>query len=136
MTNASSFLGTGWTFPPSFTNRGTIMVSAEKDIHESLIILLSTTPGERVMQPDFGCRLNKHVFGAIDESAIAVIKDAVSKAILFFEPRVTVEQINIDDLDPLQGKILIVVNYKVRSTNNRYNLVYPYYFTEATNVQL
>lgn len=135
MTEDKSFLGTGWAFPPRFTSRGTVMASAELDIQESLLILLSTTPGERVMQPAYGCGLKMHVFDAITESTIAVIKEVVRKAVLFFEPRVTVEQIDVDETDSLDGKILINLRYRVRSTNNRYNLVYPFYFNEGTNIE-
>lgn len=136
MANTKSFLGTGWAFPPSFSDKGAIMVSAEQDIHESLYILLSTTPGERIMQPTYGCGLKLHVFDQLNESSVAVMKDIVQKAILFFEPRVTVEQIDINDDESMEGRANINVIYKVRSTNNRYNLVYPFYFSEGTNVSL
>lgn len=136
MANNKSFLGTGWAFPPSFSDKGAIMVSAERDIHESLYILLSTTPGERIMQPTYGCGLKLHVFDQINESSIAVMKDIVKKAILFFEPRVTVDQIDINDEETMVGKVNINIVYKVRATNNRYNLVYPFYFSEGTNVSL
>lgn len=131
-----TFLGTGWAFPPRFTSRGAVMVAAEQDIRESLLILLSTTPGERVMQPAYGCGLKIHVFDMINESSIAVIKDVVRKAILFFEPRVILDKIDVQDVDILHGKINIHLHYRVRTTNNRYNLVYPFYFNEATNIEM
>lgn len=131
-----SFLGTGWSFPPQFTSKGLATVSAEQDIHESLLILLSTTPGERVMQPIYGCGLKAHVFDALNESSFAVMRDTVEKAILFFEPRVIVERIDISDEDYVEGKIQLHVHYRVRATNNRYNLVYPFYFNEGSNVSL
>lgn len=110
------------------------MVSAEQDIHESLLILLSTTPGERVMQPIYGCGLKAHVFDTLDESSFAMMRDTVEKAILFFEPRVIVERIEVSDDDYREGKVQIHVHYRVRATNNRYNLVYPFYFNEGSNV--
>ena len=110
------------------------MVSAEQDIHESLLILLSTTPGERVMQPIYGCGLKAHVFDTLDESSFAVMRDTVEKAILFFEPRVIVERIEVSDDDYREGKVQIHVHYRVRATNNRYYLVYPFYFNEGSNV--
>jgi uncharacterized protein len=134
MSSDKSFLGSGWAFPPRFSESGVAMVRAEQDIEESLFILLSTAPGERVMQPAYGCGLKLHVFDNLNESAIAIMKDVVSKAILFFEPRVVVENIAIQNLDVLEGKIAINIHYRVRATNNRYNLVYPFYFSEATNV--
>lgn len=134
--NSKSFLGTGWSFPPTFTSNGLVTVSAEQDIYESLWILLSTTPGERVMQPAYGCGLKAHVFDNLDESSFAVMRDLVEKAILFFEPRITVENIEINDDGYLEGKVLLNIIYRVRSTNNRYNLVYPFYIHEASNVSI
>lgn len=134
--NSKSFLGTGWSFPPTFTSNGLVTVSAEQDIYESLWILLSTTPGERVMQPAYGCGLKAHVFDNLDESSFAVMRNLVEKAILFFEPRVTVENIDINDEESLEGKIQLNIVYRVRSTNNRYNLVYPFYIYEASNVSI
>lgn len=134
--NSKSFLGTGWSFPPTFTSSGLATVSAEQDIHESLWILLSTTPGERVMQPTYGCGLKAHVFDKLDESSFALMRDLVEKAILFFEPRVTVENIDIHNDDYLQGKVQLNISYLVRSTNNRYNLVYPFYIHEASNASV
>jgi phage baseplate assembly protein W len=132
--NSKSFLGTGWSFPPTFTSKGLVTVSAEQDIRESLLILLSTTPGERTMQPAYGCGLKAHVFDSLNESSFAMMRDLVAKAILFFEPRLTVEKIDINDEDSIEGKVLLDIVYKVRSTNNRYNLVYPFYLNEASNV--
>ncbi len=134
--NSKSFLGTGWSFPPTFTSNGLVTVSAEQDIYESLWILLSTTPGERVMQPAYGCGLKAHVFDNLDESSFAVMRDLVEKAILFFEPRITVENIEINDDNYLEGKVLLNIIYRVRSTNNRYNLVYPFYIHEASNASI
>jgi uncharacterized protein len=132
--STKSFLGTGWSFPPQFTSQGLATVSAEQDIHESLLILLSTTPGERIMQPLYGCGLKAQVFDTLNESSFAVMRDTVEKAILFFEPRVVVERIEVTDDDYREGKVQIHVYYRVRATNNRYNLVYPFYFNEGSNV--
>lgn len=133
MTHKKDFLGRGWSFPPRFGAHGLAMVSAEEDIRESLLILLSTMPGERIMQPAYGCALKMHVFETINERSLAVIRDVISKAILFFEPRVILERIDINDVDQYEGKLDINIHYIVRTTNNRYNLVYPFYFSEATN---
>lgn len=114
-------------------------VSAEEDIHESLYVLLSTNPGERVMQPTYGCGLKSQVFEEINETAVTVMVDLIKRAILFFEPRVVVENIRVDSgnsEDILNGLIKIDITYIVRTTNNRHNIVYPFYFTEGTNVKL
>ncbi len=131
-----SFLGSGWAFPPEFdkiTNENKI-VSAEDDINESLYILLSTTPGERVMRPAFGCGIKSMVFESITESIITVMKDLITKAILFFEPRITLNSIEINTELVNQGTLLIHIFYTVRATNTRSNMVYPYYFIEGTNI--
>ncbi|ACE84848.1 GPW/gp25 family protein [Cellvibrio japonicus] len=127
-----SFLGTGWSFPPRFTSKGLVTVGAEADIHESLLILLSTRPGERVMQPNYGCGLKAHVFDSLNESSYATIRDLIEQAVLFFEPRIILERIEIDDSDYMQGRLLIDIYYRVRATNNRYNLVYPFYIHEGS----
>jgi phage baseplate assembly protein W len=139
MTVDKSFLGTGWGFPPEFQIHGTVKpVSAEEDIQESLYILLSTNPGERVMQPTYGCGLKTQIFEEINETAVTVMIDLVRRAILFFEPRVIVETITVESdnaNDILNGLIKINISYIVRATNNRHNIVYPFYFTEGTNVE-
>lgn len=126
-----SFLGTGWSFPPRFNSQGLVTVSAEADIRESLLLLLSTRPGERVMQPNYGCGLKVHVFDSLDEGSYAVMRSLIEQAVLFFEPRVILEKIDIDDSNYLEGNIQLQIYYRVRATNNRYNLVYPFYFSEA-----
>lgn len=140
MAEDKSFLGTGWAFPPEFNKRGTVKrVTAENDIAESLHILLSTTPGERLMQPTYGCGLKSHVFDEINQGTITVITDLVKRAILFFEPRVVVERITVNtanEEDSRNGLIRIHIDYIVRSTNNRHNIVYPFYLAEGTNVRL
>jgi len=135
----SRFLGTGWSFPPAFNKNsdamGVVMVSHEQDINESLCILLGTSPGERVMSPAYGCGLKKVVFENFDASVATALKDTIARAILFFEPRITLENIEVDSSDVYQGCIRFCLDYTVRSTNNRSNIVYPFYFEEGTNVR-
>jgi len=130
-----SFLGTGWHFPPEFSRRGQVsMVSAEEDIRQSLLILLGTTPGERVMQPTFGCGLKSQVYENINESTITILKDLIKRAILFFEPRVILHSIEIDQSSSYEGYLRIHLHYSIISTNTRHNIVYPFYFREGTDV--
>lgn len=132
-----SFLGTGWNFPPEFSKRGNvIMVSAEEDIRQSLLILLSTSPGERVMQPTFGCGLKTQVYENINESTVTILKDLIARAILFYEPRVILENIVTDISDAYEGKLNFTIFYTIISTNTRHNIVYPFYLREGTDVQL
>ncbi len=90
MDNNKAYLGTGWSFPPEFdkASKALTMVSAEKDIEQSLQILLSTSLGERVMQPEYGCNLRDYQFESVDNSLIGFLKDLVERAILFYEPRI------------------------------------------------
>ena len=135
-----SFLGIGWSFPPEFhryaDTLGVKMVAEEEDIGESLRILLATRPGERIMQPDFGCRLHAMVFETVEESTITELKDIIERAVLFFEPRITLEEIEIDTEDAVEGRLKIQLNYTVRKTNTRSNIVYPFYFLEGTQVRI
>jgi len=133
-----SFLGRGWGFPPQFErNNGVLelqMVSLEVDIKESLAILLATAPGERVMQPTFGCGLKSMVFENLDESVITELKDLVERAILFFETRISLDKIYVDTADVYEGLIKIHIHYTISSTNTRSNIVYPFYIQEGTAV--
>jgi phage baseplate assembly protein W len=133
-----SFLGTGWKFPPEFDQRTRDVrtVSAEDDIRESLRILLSTSPGERVMQPAYGCGLRDLVFEGVTESTRTEIQDVIERAVLFFEPRIELNSIDVDTTGVYDGVIDIKLTYTVRSTNTRSNIVYPFYFREGTNVRL
>jgi len=130
MTN--SFLGTGWSFPPSFNrDTGSVeMVSDETDVLQSLEIILSTRPGERVMQPNFGCELSQFMFEEISQGLITKIKGLISDALLYHEPRIDVDEVEVDDTEE-EGLLQIQVTYTVRTTNSRFNLVYPFYINEA-----
>jgi phage baseplate assembly protein W len=135
-----AFLGVGWSFPPEFHKRadalGVKMVAEEDDIGESLRILLSTNPGERVMQPSYGCGLKAMVFAAINERTITELKDIIERAVLFFESRITLEDIDVNTEDALDGILKIQLNYSVRKTNTRSNIVYPFYFREGSQVRV
>jgi phage baseplate assembly protein W len=137
MSISASFLGTGWSFPPAFNNTGkqVEMLSDAADIQSSLEILLSTRPGERVMRPDYGCNLDELVFEPLTTTFKTYIKDLVSTAILYHEPRIEVNKIELDDGSGLEGKIILTVEYTVRATNSRYNFVYPFYRAEGTELK-
>jgi phage baseplate assembly protein W len=132
-----SFLGTGWGFPPEFSNKTSDvgLLSDVDDIQSSLEILLTTRPGERVMRPDYGCNLDELVFEPLTTTFKTYIKDLISTAILYYEPRIEVNSIDLDDTGELEGRILIVINYTVSATNTRFNFVYPFYKNEATDLK-
>lgn len=129
----TSFLGTGWRFPPSFdkTAGQVRMISDEADVQNSLELLLSTRPGERVMVPDYGCDLDEMVYEAISTTFVNYMKDLIHTAILYYEPRITVHDIKISGDRETEGIILIEVDYTIKSDNSRFNFVFPFYKTEA-----
>jgi phage baseplate assembly protein W len=130
-----TFLGRGWSFPPTFDHQGRSvrMVEAEDDIEQSLGILLSTRVGERVMRPTFGWRREALVFEPISTSFATFVKREVEKAVLFFEPRIVLDSVRFERLADRQGVIEMRLDYTVRATNTRNNLVFPFYLDEATN---
>ena len=130
------FLGTGWGFPPEFRiNQQDIhMISDEEDIESSLHILLSTRLGERVMLPDYGCNLDELLFEGLNRTLITYVTELIETAILYHEPRIDVVRIDISESDPLQGKLIIEIDYRVRATNSRKNMVFPFYREEGTDL--
>lgn len=133
MNGDKTFLGTGWAFPPSFdpSTRRAVLASHEEDVAQSLWILLSTTPGERTLQPTFGCGVKKLVFEPITESTLTEMRDLIRRAVLFFEPRVTLESVEFDLDRMMDGELAVRLVYRIRSTNSRANLVYPLHLFEG-----
>lgn len=132
----TDFLGTGWSFPPEFnkTEGKLIMTTDVEDINNSLIILLSTRPGERVMFPDYGCDLQEMIFKPLNLTLITQMKGIIERAILYHEPRINILSIDIDTQEELEGEVLIKIDYEVRNTNTRSNIVFPFYKGEATEI--
>jgi len=133
MASDQSFLGRGWTFPPTFSRGGADveMVSGPDDIQQSLQILLATAPGQRVMQELFGCDLEGVLFEQVDQGFINTVTGMVSNAILDYEPRIDLNKLTVSESEQSDGLLLISIDYTVRSTNSRYNMVYPFYLKEA-----
>ena len=130
-----AFLGRGWSFPPTFVKGSNVvqMLEGEEDIKSSLGIILATIIGERIMQPEFGCNVDKLVFEPLDTTFSTYITEQIRLAILNFEPRVTLESVDYD-ADELNGKVDLTINFSINGTNTRSNIVYPYYFNEGTDV--
>jgi len=127
------FLGRGWSFPPTFNrlNASVVMAEADPDIAQAIWIILSTSLGERIMLPTFGCDLMSKVFTTLTTTTANEIAALVTNAIIEWEPRVTVEQVVVTD-STLDGWLDIAIDYQVRQTNARSNLVFPYCRLEAT----
>lgn len=134
------YLGRGWEFPPQFIIKdyyqGIAMTEEEEDIRQSLHILLSTIPGERIFRPEYGCNTKAWVFSKINTTQATLIKDDIEQAILVGEPRITLENIEIADQDFMEGRLDIQLYYYVKGTNSRSNMVYPFYLEEGTDLKI
>ena len=128
------FLGRGWSFPPTFSRASAAveMVGGAEDIRQSLWILLSTMVGERIMVPAFGCALMPLVFREMSVTFLTEVQEMVRVAIRDWEPRITVDTLTAEP-DPYKpGLVIVNIDYTIRKTNTRSNLVYPFYLHEAT----
>jgi phage baseplate assembly protein W len=125
----TSFLGTGWSFPPEFSpESGTVlMTSDERDIEASLRILFGTRMGERFLVPDYGLDVHDILFDPMSTSLRTFLEDRVRTALLVYEPRIRLLSLNVDSPHPSDGRLHIELEYEIRATNSRYNLVFPFY---------
>jgi phage baseplate assembly protein W len=132
-----SFLGKGWSFPPSFDKKlGDVkMVTMEEDIRQSLEIYFSTKLGERIMRSDFGCFLHSQVFELANENLIQGLSKELERSINQFEPRILITEISAKKTQSIDGIIEINVAYEIRATNNRSNIVFPFYLNEGTSIK-
>jgi phage baseplate assembly protein W len=135
MMEKKSFLGTGWSFPPTFNkeSRSVLMTTDAEDINRSLQILFSTALGERLMQPKYGANLERFLFEPISETLKTHMKDLINDAILYHEARIKLLDLQLVAYDT-EGRIDITLEYMIKGTNSRYNYVYPFYLEEGTNI--
>ncbi|WP_310601228.1 GPW/gp25 family protein [Desulfobulbus sp.] len=133
----TSFLGTGWSFPPEFVQAtGSVRMTAdEEDIRASLIVLLGTAAGERFLAPDYGIDMHELLFESLSTTMRTYLKDRVRTAILIHEPRIDLLGLELETAGQLDGRLGIVVDYEVRATNSRYNLVYPFYLSDGNEAR-
>jgi phage baseplate assembly protein W len=124
-----SIIGTGWGFPPAFPQGGANleMTSGTKDIEQSIHILLSTALQERVMQPAYGCNLDSMLFESMNEHFKTYLKHLVKSAIMYHEARIKADKIEVQMDEAVEGRVLIIIDYTIRSTNSKFNYVYPFY---------
>jgi phage baseplate assembly protein W len=128
----SEIIGTGVGFPLRVDRQGAIaLVSGSDDINEAITLILSTAQGERPMRPLFGCGIHDYVFESIDAYTIGRLEREVRIAIDRWEPRIEIARLSIDTSDAEVGKLAIELDYIVRATNDRRNLVYPFYVIPA-----
>jgi uncharacterized protein len=133
MATSAQLLGRGWKYPLTLDERGEVALSeGETDIQEAIQLILSTALGERLMHPDFGCGIHDLVFAPNNTGTAGLARFYVEDALIRWEPRIDVEEIEVQ-ADPAQPEwLLISVSYRVRTTDSRYNLVYPFYLTRGT----
>ena len=127
----NEFLGIGWNFPIALDNTQQIALAHEEEsVRQSIWMILSTSPGERVMRPDFGCGMHDLVFGVNNASTATAVTEVVNEALALWEPRIDVLDVYAaaDAAEP--NRLLIEINYQVRATNSRFNLVYPFYLDQ------
>lgn len=126
------FLGTGWRFPVRTDGRDDVERSAGiDDIEEAIRIVLGTAKGERVMRPEFGCGIHDYAFTDVNATTMTLVETAVEEALVRWEPRIEVLDVDAarDAID--HGRLAISVDYRIRTSNTEHNLVYPFYLTEG-----
>jgi phage baseplate assembly protein W len=128
------FLGEGWAFPVRLTDETGRVETAiyEADVQQSIRIILATSKGERVMRPDFGCGIHDLVFAAVSTQLVARIKREVQDALRDYEARIDVLSVDVLTTRLAEGRLDVVIDYRVRATNQTGNFVYPFYFQEAS----
>ena len=127
------FLGRGWAMPVALDPRTGLVrsVAYEDDIRQSILIVLETSPGERLMRPNFGCGIHDLVFAVVDSTALQRVRSTVEEALRRCEARIDVLAVNVDDAAGIDGRLLVEIEYRVRKTNQLGNLVFPFYLREG-----
>lgn len=128
----ADFLGQGWTFPIAIDASGAIARSdADSGIEQSIWLILGTAKGERMMWPDFGCGIHELVFSLNNAATSGRVAEEVQDALVLWEPRIDVLDVEATSTDDQPETLMIAISYRVRATNNVFNLVYPFYFDQA-----
>lgn len=129
------FIGKGWSFPPAFNKTLNTLDYREgnSDIVESLHILLTTLPGERIYDPAYGCDLTPLLFEPFTMTLKTKLNERIKEAITLYEPRIEFESASFD-LSVEEGIMYISVMYLIKSTNSRFNMVFPFYLKEGTEL--
>jgi len=126
------FLGVGWKYPVSVESNGSILSSSyEENIRESILLILGTSKGERLMRPEFGCSISEYAYSTLDTLTRRMIENAVYEALINWEPRIEVIEVKTLIEKVQEGKLLINIDYRIRRSNTQVNLVYPFYLKEG-----
>ncbi len=122
------FLGAGWAFPIGVDARGRVALARkERDIEEAMVMILLTPPGQRVMRPEFGCRIHELIFAPNDATTAGLAAYYVREALTFWEPRVTIEDVKAAPSTDDPARLDIHVRYQVKATLDERTLVFPFY---------
>lgn len=125
------FLGQGWAFPLQFSPRGQIaLAQGERDIEQSIRIILETVPGERVMRPEFGCRAKELLFAPKNAATQALLIRYVEQALTRWEPRINVISVEVLNAPGPDGAWTAAINYQIKDTHDTRSIVYPFYIQE------
>ncbi len=123
-----NLIGKGWAFPPKIDARGRIaLVSKEQELDQSIRIILSTAPGQRVMRPRFGCRLHELIFMPNNMDTAAQARRFIEEALGMWEPRIEVVDVVVKPKSDADNALTIEISYEIRNTRDRRSLVYPFY---------
>ncbi len=129
------FLGQGWAFPIQVGPSGRIALArGERDIEQAIRIILETIPGERVMRPEFGCRIHELLFAAQDATTEGFAIRYVEEALERWEPRIELQEVDVNSDPARDGVLLIEIRYQIRDTHNERSIVYPFYLTDEEPV--
>ena len=128
----AAFWGKGFAFPVSVdpVSGRMRMAGGEESIQQAVYLILMTRKGERVMRPEFGCGIHDFAFESMDFGTVSRMEESVREALILWEPRIRDIEVNITSGEK-EGMMEIHIRYVVRSTNNPYNLVYPFYLNEG-----
>jgi phage baseplate assembly protein W len=125
---SGDIIGKGWAFPPGLDHRGQLaLVGGETEIEQAIRIILNTAPGQRVMRPEFGCRLQELVFAPNNSQTAGLAERYVREALGRWEPRIALERVNVTPDPENQARLLITVQYRIKATHSARSLVYPFY---------
>jgi phage baseplate assembly protein W len=129
----NDFLGRGWKFPVAVDASGNIALSEyEVDVREAIQVILGTSVGERVMRPSFGGGLENYVFESMSVTVLGRIQSTVFQSLVANEQRIQVLNVDVTQSPADAGTLLINVDYKVRATNTKFNLVFPFYLQQQS----
>ena len=125
---SKEFVGRGWAFPIETDRSGRVKLTRDdREIEDSIRLILATSPGERPMRPEIGCAVHEYVFAPADASTAGAIGDAVRTSLRFWEPRIELDDVVVEFDGVEQGRLLIDIRYRIRGDNDPRNLVFPFY---------